>query len=111
MTAKLVLAVSAEAHRPAEEELRNSRARGAKGGAAFTLEKNRRRPCNGLKISQFEVHRRKPAVGTRTLVEPAEIRFRAETAPRNHGIVGVVQQVVQPGLSHAPCHGGNFGRT
>src|SRR4029077_6497203 len=99
---KLVLAVSAEAHRPAEEELRNSRARGAEGGAAFALEKNRRRPCNRLKISQFKVHRRKPAVGARTFVEPAEIRFRAEAAPRNHGIVGVVEKVVQPGLSPTP---------
>src|SRR5439155_695254 len=101
-------AVAGVAYAAAEKEGRNAGARGAEGGAAFALQEKRCGPRNGLKKSQFQVHRRKRAVGSWTLVEPAEIGFRAEAPPGNHGIIGVVQQVAQPGLSHTTRHGRNF---
>src|SRR5260370_2625037 len=107
---KRVLAVGAEAHRPAEEELRNAGTGGAEGGAAFALQKNRRGPCNRLKISQFQVHGRESPLGARALVEPAKICFRAEAAAGNDGIVSVGQPVAQMRLPDAAFHGRNFRR-
>src|SRR6266403_4170054 len=107
---KLVLTIGAEPLRTTEKELRNSRAGVPESGAAFALQEKRRGPRNRLKKPQFQVHRRKSAVGTRALVEPAEIRFRAETAAGNHGIVGVIEEVAQARLADATRHGGNFRR-
>src|SRR5207302_2293890 len=100
----------AEPARPAEETLGNSGARAAEGGAAFALQKKRCAPRDGLKKSQFQVHRRNRAIGTGALVEPAEIRFRAEAAAGNYGIVGVIEEVAQARLSHAAGHGRNLDR-
>src|SRR5438132_11272747 len=107
---KLVLAIGAKALRATEKKLKNSGARVAEGGPAFALDEKRRGLCDGLKKSQFQVHRRKRAVGTRTLVEPTDIRFCAEAAAGNLGVVGVVQQVVEMRLADAARHGGSFRR-
>src|SRR5437016_8150200 len=107
---KLVLAIVAKALPATEKKLRNSGARVAEGGAAFALKKKRCAPHDGLKKSQFQVHRRKRAIGTGALVEPAKIGFRAEAAAGNHGIVGVIEEVAQARLPHAAGHGGNFRR-
>jgi len=53
---------------------------------------NRRRPYNGLKISQFQVHRRKTAVAPGLLVEPPEIRSALKPRRGITGIVGVVKR-------------------
>src|SRR6266705_3011535 len=105
---KLILTIGAETHRPAQEELRNSRIRRAKRAATFALHENGRGPRNRLEISQLQIHGREAARGSRALVEPPEIRFRAKTTPRNHGIVGVVQEVMQPALPHATFYRRNL---
>src|SRR5256885_12388798 len=107
---KLVLAIGAKALRATEKKLRNSGARVAEGGAAFTLKKKRRAPRDGLEKSQFQVHRRKRTIGTGVLVEPAKIGLRAEATAGNHGIVGVIEEVAQARLPHAAGHGRNFRR-
>src|SRR6266581_3448725 len=105
---KLILAIGAETHRPAQEELRNSRVRRAKRAATFALHENGGGPRNRLEIPQLQIHGREAASGSRALVEPPEIRFRAKTTPRNHGIIGVVQEVMQPALPHATFYRRNL---
>src|SRR5216684_724627 len=105
---KLILTIGAETHRSAQEELRNSRVRRAKRAATFALHENGRGPRNGLEISQLQIHGREAARGSRALVEPPEIRLRAKTTPRNDGIVGVVQEVMQPGLPYPPFYRSNL---
>src|SRR5260370_22941020 len=111
ITLQPVVGVGAEAPRATEEKLRNSCAGVPEGGAAFALHEKRRGVRNGLKISQFQIHRRKRAIRTRALVEPPKIRFRAKPAAWNHGIVSVVQQVAQPRLPSAAFHREDYSRS